>query len=126
MAADSVLEKHHELQERAKRFALRILKVFRSLPNGKDAQVIGAQLLRSGTSVAANYRAAGRSRSRAEFVSKMAVVIIEEADESVFWLEFLAAAGIVSQAKLAPLIAEGNELVAIFSASRRTQNPNKF
>ena len=119
MEADSVLAKHRELQERAKRFALRILKVFRSLPNSKDAQVIGAQLLRSGTSVAANYRAAGRSRSRAEFVSKVAVVI-EGADESVFWLEFLAAAGIVSQSKLAPLIAEGNELLAIFSASRRT------
>ncbi|HKA37086.1 MAG TPA: four helix bundle protein [Thermoanaerobaculia bacterium] len=81
--------------------------------------MIGRQLLRSATSVAANYRAAGRSRSKAEFVAKIGVVV-EEADESLLWLELLRDAAIVNQEKMAPLLREAAELVAIFSASRQT------
>ena len=79
--------------------------------------MIGYQLLRSGTSVAANYRAACRARSRADFVSKMGVVV-EEADESVFWLEMLADTNVLPTSRLAALVREANELLAIFAASQ--------
>jgi len=108
-----------QLRDRTKAFAIRIVRLFRALPSGRDAQVIGAQLLRSGTSVGANYRAACRSRSRAEFIARLGVVV-EEADESVFWLEILGDTQIVSQARLRDLLREANELTAIFSATRRT------
>jgi four helix bundle protein len=90
-----------------------------ALPRTREANVISQQILRSATGMAANYRAAGRSRSRAEFVAKIGVVI-EEADETVFWLEILGDSGIVSPAKLEKLQLEANELLAIFAASRRT------
>src|ERR671930_388516 len=90
-----------------------------TLPRSTEAWVIGKQLLRSGTAVAANYRAVNRARSRAEFVDKIGV-ILEEADETVFWLEALTEAGVVKGALLAPLLKETNELVAIFAASQRT------
>jgi four helix bundle protein len=77
------------------------------------------QILRSATSIAANYRAVGRARSKAEFVAKLGVVI-EESDETVFWLELLQESGIVKPEKLVDLLAEANQLLAIFSASRRT------
>jgi len=80
---------------------------------------LGKQLLRSGTSLGANYRAAGRARSRAEFIAKIGIVV-EEADEAVFWLECLIESGIVKEALLRDLLAEANELVAIFAASQRT------
>jgi len=89
------------------------------LPKSSEAQVLGKQLLRSGTSVAANYRAACRSRSRAEFVSKIGVVV-EETDESAFWIELLADAGIMKKERLAELLKEAQELTAIFTASRQT------
>lgn len=76
-------------------------------------------MLRSGTSLGANYRAAGRARSRAEFIAKIGIVV-EEADEAVFWLECLIESGIVKEALLRDLLAEANELVAIFAASQRT------
>ena len=85
--------------------------------------MIGKQLLRSGTSVAANYRAVNRARSRAEFIAKLGVVL-EEADEAVFWLEALAEADILKPASLQPLLKEANELVAIFAASQRTARSN--
>jgi len=81
--------------------------------------MIGNQLLRSGTSVAANYRAVCRARSRPEFLAKLAIVI-EEADETSFWLEFLVDAGLIPDSKLKDLISEANQLVAIFNASRTT------
>jgi len=84
--------KPEELRDRTKAFALRIVKLFRSLPRNPDAQIIGKQLLRSGISVAANYRAVCRARSRAEFVAKVGIVL-EEADESVFWIELLTETG---------------------------------
>ena len=108
-----------ELRNRTKKFALRIIRLFRSLPRSAEAQVLGKQLLRSGTSVGANYRAAGRARSRAEFVSKIGIVV-EEADETVFWLECLIESGIVKKELSEDLLTEANELVAIFAASQRT------
>jgi four helix bundle protein len=113
------LRKASDLKQRTKDFAIRIVKLFRTLSHAPDAQTLGKQLLRSGTSVAANYRAACRSRSRAEFVSRMAVVV-EEADESVFWLELLAETGVVKSERTKDLLKEANELVAIFGASHRT------
>jgi four helix bundle protein len=107
------------LRERTKAFAIRIVRLFRSLPRTDDARILGRQLLRSGTSVAANYRAAGRARSKAEFAARIGVVV-EEADETVFWLELLVDTGIVPAAKMAELLKEANELVAIFAASQRT------
>ena len=108
-----------ELKERTKRFALRIIRLFRTLPPCPESRVIGYQLLRSGTSVGANYRAVCRSRSRAEFLSKLSIVI-EEADETAFWLELLTDANLVGSDRLQDLISETNQLLAIFTASRQT------
>jgi four helix bundle protein len=108
-----------ELRERTKQFAIRAVRLWRSLPRTDEARGIGRQLLRAATSVAANYRAVCRARSKAEFVAKLGVVV-EEADESVFWLELLADTEIVSRDRVATLLAEANELVAIFAASQRT------
>jgi four helix bundle protein len=107
------------MKERTKKFALRIIRVIRSLPPGMEGRVIGHQLLRSGISVAANYRAVCRSRSRAEFLAKLSIVI-EEADESAFWLELLVDAGLISAAMLKELKSEAKQLVAILNASRVT------
>jgi four helix bundle protein len=107
------------LQSRTKLFAIRIVKLFRSLPKTEEARVIGKQILRSGTSVAANYRAVCRARSKAEFIAKIGVVV-EEADETVFWLELLGETGIFETKKLVSLLLEANELLAIFAASQRT------
>src|SRR5579863_3012459 len=107
------------LKDRTKQFALRIIRVIRSLPSGSESKIIGHQLLRSGMSVAANYRAVCRARSRAEFLAKLSIVI-EEADESAFWLELLVDAGLISEVKLKELKSEASQLVAIFNASRVT------
>jgi len=115
---------HDVLKQRAYQFALYIIKLFRELPKDDVARVIGRQLLKSGTSVAANYRAAGRARSRAEFVSKMGVVV-EEADESAFWLDLLVDSGIVSMGVLSGIVREANELLAIFAASYHTAKRNR-
>lgn len=111
--------KSEELKERTKKFALRIIKLFRSLPKSKEAQVIGFQLLRAGTSVGANYRAACRARSQADFISKITVVV-EEADESGYWIELLIEAGIMKKEMLAALLKESGELTAIFTSSGKT------
>jgi four helix bundle protein len=108
-----------QLRDRTKSFALRIIRPFRSLPYKPDAQVLGKQLLRCGTSVAANYRAVCRARSKAEFVARMGIVV-EEADEAVLWLELLTESGIVSQEKTQELLTEARELTAIFTASQHT------
>ena len=114
-----MLDQHLALRDRTKQFALRILKVCNSLPNSEAARAISRQLLRSATSVAANYRAVGRARFQAEFVAKIGIVV-EEADESVFWLELLVDGGIVTKSRLDGLITEANELVSIFVASQKT------
>jgi four helix bundle protein len=108
-----------DLKDRTKKFALRIMRVVRALPRGAEGRMIGNRLLRSGTSVAANYRAVCRARSRPEFLAKLAIVI-EEADETAFWLELLVDAGLISERKLNDLSSEANQLVAIFNASRTT------
>jgi|SRR5579864_8011335 len=108
-----------DLRERTRRFALRIVHLCRSLPRTMEGKVIGLQLLRCGTSVAANYRAVCRARSRAEFAAKLGIVV-EEADEAAFWLELLVDAEIFRRQQLDELLAEANELVAIFVASRQT------
>lgn len=119
----SSLSRSEQLKLRTKRFALRVIRLFRALPKNEDARIIGRQLLRSGTSVGANYRAACRARSRREFVAKMGVVV-EEADESVYWLELLAESGIVPARRLEELLEENNQLLAIFAASRQTAQSN--
>src|SRR3954466_1830578 len=106
-----------ELRARTKKFALRVIKLYRSLPSGRDAQILGQQLMRSGTSVGANYRAACRARSKAEFIAKLGIVV-EEADESVFWLELLIETDIVKHDRMDNLLLEANELLAIFAASQ--------
>ena len=100
-------------------FAIRIVRLFRSLPKNDEARIMGKQVLRAGTSVAANYRAVCRARSRAEFISKIGVAV-EEADETVFWLEILAETGIVPRGRMEELLLEANELLAILAASQRT------
>ena len=113
------IDKHKDLQDRTKAFALRVIKMSDALPRTRAANVITNQILRSATSMAANYRAVGRARSKAESVSKLGIVV-EEADETVFWLEMLADSGIVSQQKTGNMLDEANQLMLIFSASRRT------
>ena len=108
-----------ELKQRTKTFALRVLKVIDALPDTRSGRILANQLGRSGTSVGANYRAACRSRSPAEMISKLSVVE-EEADESCFWMELMAEHGIMQADKLAPLLREAVELTAIMVASRRT------
>ncbi len=112
-------EKAKELQERTKKFAISVIQLFRKLPRTEEARVLGRQLLRAGTSVAANYRAACRARSKAEFAAKIGTVI-EETDESAFWLELLVEVDIVNAEMVHNLVKEANELLAIFVASRRT------
>src|SRR5260370_28635511 len=111
--------KSQELKNRTKQFAIRIVRLFRSLPKTEEARIVGRQMLRSGTSVAANYRAVCRARSKAEFIAKLGVVV-EEADETVFWLEFLVDTDIVPEARMTSLLAEANELLGIFAASQYT------
>ncbi len=110
---------HERLRERTKEFAVRIVRMFQRLPKSDEARTIGRQLLRAATSVAANYRAVGRARSKAEFVAKMGVVV-EEADETAFWIELLIATAIVRQGQAEDLLKEANELLAIFAASHVT------
>jgi len=107
------------MKQRTKAFALRMIKLASTLSKDFVGRRLGDQLLRSGTSVAANYRAACRARSRADFVNKLAVAE-EEADESVFWMELLIESGLVSIRRLEKLLGEANELTAILVASRRT------
>ncbi|MGD0744742.1 MAG: four helix bundle protein [Verrucomicrobiota bacterium] len=109
-----------ELKARTKTFALRIIKLTRAIPKNDDAgRVIAKQIVRSGTSVAANYRASCRARSRAEFVCKIGTVE-EEADETALWLELLIESGIMPAKKLSALLEEANALTAIMATSRKT------
>ena len=103
-----------DLAQRTKAFALRVMRLFCALPKSTQAQVIGKQILRSGTSVGANYREARRARSKAEFVAKMGDSL-KELDETIYWLELLSEGGIVSARKLEPLQDETEQLLAIFT-----------
>lgn len=117
------MTKPEVLKDRTKQFAIRIVRVFKALPKTDEARILGKQLLRSGTSVGANYRAVCRARSTAEFIAKIGVVV-EEADETVFWLELLIETEIVPAAKLVPLLQEPNEILAIVAASQVTAKKN--
>ena len=108
-----------ELKNRTKQFALRILKLVGALPNTIEGRAIANQLVRSGTSVAANYRATCRARSKAEFVAKIGVVL-EEADETLLWLELIHEAKLLPEKRVEPLLAEANELVAVMVTSRKS------
>jgi four helix bundle protein len=116
--------KSAELQQRTKGFALRVLKLIEQLPNTIGGRVLANQVARSATSVGANYRAACRARSRAEFASKLGTVA-EEADESLYWLELIQDGNFVPEKKLASLVSEADELTAIFTAGRRTSSKNQ-
>ena len=102
-----------DLRLRTKEFALRIIRMFGALPKTTEAQILGKQVLRSGTSVGANYREAYRSRSKAEFIAK-AGDCLREIEETAYWLELLVEGGIIPAEKLAPLRQETDELIAIF------------
>jgi four helix bundle protein len=108
-----------DLADRTKLYARRIIRLVSSLPKSVVAQVLGKQVLRSGTSVGANYREASRSRSKAEFIAKMGDCL-KELSESEYWLELLSEESIVPAAKLASLLAETHELTAIFVTSIKT------
>ena len=108
-----------ELLARTKAFSLRILKLVDHLPRTTSSRAIGNQLVRSGTSIGANYRAACRARSRAEFAAKLGIVA-EEADETIYWLELIRDGNLLPESKIADLLREADELTAIFTAGRRT------
>ena len=107
-------EAPQDLRSRTSEFALRIIRLYVSLPKSTEAQVLGKQVLRSGTSVGANYREGHRAKSDPDIVNKFGSVL-QELDETDYWLDLLVRAGIVSAAKVAPLIKETNELLAIFT-----------
>ena len=107
------------MQRRTKAFAVQVIKFFVKLPKTDEARVVGRQLLRSGTSVAANYRAVCRAKSRADFISKMGTVV-EETDETLLWLELLEEAEVCANPKLNVLKTETDELLRIFSTSLNT------
>lgn len=108
-----------ELKRRTKQLAVRVVRLYRALPKSDEARIIGRQILRSATSVAANYRAVCRARSKPEFIAKMGTVI-EETDETLLWIELIVETGIVPAKRMLGLSKESGELLSIFVASRRT------
>jgi four helix bundle protein len=114
----------NDLKERTQKFALFVIHLVEKLPRNQPAVIIGKQLIRSGTSVGANYRAACRARSRADFISKMGIVE-EELDECMYWLEILAKANIVSSSCIHNAYKEADELLSIIVRSIKTAKENK-
>lgn len=112
-----------ELKLRTKQFALRVISLVDALPKTLTGRTLGAQLIRSGTSVAANYRAACRARSKNEFISKLGTVV-EEADESVFWLEMIIETKLLKQVLVESLLKEASEITAIMVASSNSSRKN--
>ena len=117
-------EMKREMKSRTKEFALRVIRLVQALPRGQMADILGKQLLRSGTSVGANYRAACRAKSRADFISKMGIVE-EEADESMYWMELLIESRLVRHDDVANLLDEADQLVAMTVSSIQTARSNK-
>jgi len=115
----------NELKERTKHFALEIIKLVENFPRNKVGDIIGRQLIRSATSIGANYRSACRAKSHADFIAKMGIVE-EEADESLYWLELAIESNLVEKEKVAILLQEANELTSIFTASRKTAKRRKI
>lgn len=114
-----------EMRLRTKKFALRVLKLADSLPRSPSGRNLAGQIVRSGTSVAANYRAAGKARSKAEFIAKLGIAE-EEADEAQFWLELVIESGLIKDVLILPLLQEARELTAIIAASRKSAQRNKL
>ena len=112
-----------ELKKRTKHFGLRIIRLVESLPSNKVVTTTGNQLLRCGTSVGANYRSACRGRSKPDFIAKVGIAI-EEADESLYWMELLIEAGFVKEEHLKPLMQEADEFIAILTSSVTTARSN--
>jgi four helix bundle protein len=108
-----------EIKRRTKEYAKRIIKLCRSLPDTWEARQVADQLFRAGTSVGAHYRAACRARSKMEFISKMSIVL-EETDESLYWLEIIAETKVLQEKLLLSLMQEGNELIAILASTINT------
>lgn len=113
-----------DLKRRTKDYALRLIKLVGSLPKTQEGRIVGDQLLRSGTSTAANYRAACRARSKAEFIAKLGTVI-EESDESLFWLEIIIESGIMKKELVESLLKETNEIISIMVTTRKSTINNK-
>jgi four helix bundle protein len=112
-----------QMKARTKEFALRVIKLVQSMPKTIEARAIANQIIRSGMSVAANYRASCRARSRAEFIAKIGTVL-EEADETLLWLELIGDAKILPRKRIESLLIEADELVAIMVASRKSASSN--
>lgn len=113
-----------ELKKRTKQFALRIMNLVDALPKTTSGTAIGRQIIRSGTSVGSNYRAACRGRSKAEFIAKLGIVV-EAADETCFWLELVIEGNVLPEAKVLPLLKEADGLTAIFVSSIKTSQGNQ-
>jgi four helix bundle protein len=113
-----------EFKNRTKAYALRIMRLVESLPKTSTAKTIAGQLVRCGPSIGANYRAACRARSRADFISKMGIVE-EECDESLYWMELLIAAGLVKTKLIADLMKEGTEILSVSVSSIKTARSRK-
>jgi four helix bundle protein len=113
-----------EMKKRTRAFAPRVIRLVESLPNTKTADVIGRQLLRCSTSVGANYRASCRAKSQADFVAKMGIVE-EEADETIYWIEILIESGLIGKDRVANLLDEANQIVAIVVTSIKTARGKK-
>lgn len=112
-----------DLKNRTQTFAVNIVHLVRSLPSNREANVIANQILRSATAVAANYRAACRARSRVEFIAKLGIVV-EECDETCFWLEMMIQTSILKKELVVSLLDEGNQLTAIMVSSRLSASKN--
>ena len=113
-----------EFKDRTKKFALRVIRMVESMPSDRAADVLGKQLIRSATSVAANYRAACRAKSKADMIHKLSIVE-EEADESLLWMELLIESELIKAPRLSALMAEGNEILAMVVASIKTLRGQK-
>ena len=120
----NTLQHAKQLQDRTKKFAVRVIRAFARLPKDEATRIMGRQFLRSGTSLAANYRAACRARSSADFISKISLVT-EEADETLFWFELLVESELIRSPVVQPLMSECEELLKICSASLATAKRNR-
>lgn len=118
------MKKGDELKERTKQYALRIMKLVNALPNTTSGRTIGNQLIRSGTSVGSNYRASCRARSTQEFIAKLGIVV-EETDESAFWLEMIIDSGLLKKELVQLLLQETNEILAIIITSVNSAKKNQ-
>lgn len=113
-----------DLKQRTQEFALRVIRMVRVLPKSQEGGVLGKQVLRSATSVGANYRSAQRGKSKADFIAKLAVAE-EESDETCYWLELIIAAELLPKDRMEPLLAEAKEITAILTAAGKTAKENR-